>query len=66
MLRASTYFAETDGPAHTVPGLRIIAIGPLLLLIRPFNKGAFLNLTHMTIGVITALAELSTCGLFLL
>jgi hypothetical protein len=37
-------------------GLRIIAFGLLLLLITPFNKGAFHNWTHMTIGVITAFA----------
>jgi len=65
MWRTSTHFAGADAPHLTVVGLRTISIGLLLLLVTPFNKGTFLNWTHMTIGVIVAIVELAICALLL-
>jgi hypothetical protein len=65
MWRTSTHFTGTDAPHLTVAGLRVISIGLLLLLVTPFNKGTFLNWTHMTIGVIVALVEFAICALLL-
>lgn len=65
MWRTSNHFAETDAPRLAVDGLRFIAIGLVLLLVTPFNRGAFLNWTHMTIGVLVAVAEAAICVLLL-
>lgn len=63
--RTSTYFASSDAPPLTVVGLRLLCVALIALLVTPFNKGTFLNWTHMTIGVIAALVELSICLLLL-
>jgi len=65
MWRTSTFFASTDAPSLTVLGLRLIAIGLLLLLVTPFNRGTLLNWTHMTIGVLVAVVEMLICALLL-
>ena len=65
MWRTSAYFATSDAPRPTVLGLRVIAVGLLLLLVTPFNRGTFLNWTHMTIGVLVAMVELVICFLLL-
>ena len=57
--RASTYLARA-GLAHlTVLGLRFLALGLILLLLTPYNKGTFFNWTHMSVGVVTALVQLA-------
>jgi hypothetical protein len=65
MWRTAAYFASSDAPQLTVLGLRVIAVGLLLLLVTPFNRGTVLNWTHMTIGVLVALVELVICFLLL-
>ncbi|HQU26558.1 MAG TPA: hypothetical protein PLS29_05950 [Acidimicrobiales bacterium] len=37
---------------------RVVSVMLILLLVTPFNKGAFLNWAHMTVGVIGALVQL--------
>ena len=39
--------------------MRLVAVGLFALLITPFNRGAFLNWSHMTIGVSIALLQMS-------
>lgn len=57
--RASTYLARA-GLAHlTVVGLRFLALGLILLLLTPYNKGTFFNWAHMSVGVVTALVQLA-------
>jgi hypothetical protein len=57
--RASTYLARA-GLAHlSVLGLRCLAVGLVLLLLTPYNKGAFFNWAHMSVGIVMALVELA-------
>lgn len=63
--RTSAFFQRVDGPTLLVVGLRVIAISLLVLLITPFNKGTFLNWSHMITGVTMALVELAIALLFL-
>ncbi len=37
---------------------RVVSVMLILLLLTPFNKGAFLNWAHMTVGVVGALVQL--------
>ncbi len=37
---------------------RVVSVMLVLLLLTPFNKGAFLNWAHMTVGVVGALVQL--------
>lgn len=46
-------------------GLRVVAVMLILLLVTPYNEGAFLNWAHMTIGVVGALVQLAISYLFL-
>lgn len=57
--RTSTYFQKVQAPVLLVTGLRAIAVSLFVLLITPFNKGTFLNWTHMITGVAMALVELA-------
>ncbi len=41
------------------PALRILAVGLVVLLITPYNKGAFLNWAHMITGVTMALVQIT-------
>jgi type III secretory pathway component EscS len=40
-------------------GLRVVAVVLVLLLVTPYSGGAFLNWSHMTVGVIGALVQLA-------
>lgn len=40
-------------------GLRIVAVVLILLLLTPYSGGAFLNWSHMTVGVVGALVQLA-------
>ena len=49
--KRQTYLARA-GLAHlTVVGLRFLALGLILLLLTPYNKGTFFNWTHMSVGL---------------
>jgi hypothetical protein len=54
----STHFKAAGVPALTWIGLRAIAILLFVLLATPFNRGAFLNWTHMIAGVLGAVFQL--------
>jgi hypothetical protein len=41
--RTARYFAQTDAPAFSVVGLRVVTLGLFALLLTPYNQGAFLN-----------------------
>jgi hypothetical protein len=41
------------------PGLRVIAIGLVVLLVTPFDRGTFLNWAHMITGVVMALVQIA-------
>jgi hypothetical protein len=56
--KTSTHFRAADVPALTWVGLRAIAILLFVLLATPYNRGAFLNWTHMAAGVLGALVQL--------
>ncbi len=56
--RTSTHFKGADVPTLTWVGLRTIAILLFVLLATPFNRGTFLNWTHMIAGVLGAVFEL--------
>ena len=53
--RAASCFAQRNVPPLVRRVMRLVAVGLFALLITPFDRGAFLNWTHMTIGVIIAL-----------
>jgi hypothetical protein len=63
--RTSSFFQGAGGPAWLVLGLRVIAISLFVLLVTPFNKGTFLNWSHMITGVAIALLELAIALLLL-
>jgi hypothetical protein len=42
--------------------LRVVAVVLIVLLVTPYNRGALLNWTHMTAGVVGALAQLVTAS----
>ena len=54
----STHFKAAGVPALTCIGLRAIAILLFVLLATLFNRGAFLNWTHMIAGVLGAVFQL--------
>jgi hypothetical protein len=54
----STHFKAAGVPKLTWVGLRTIAILLLVLLVTPYNRGAFLNWTHMIAGVLGAVCQL--------
>jgi hypothetical protein len=54
----SSHFKSAGVPTFTWIGLRIIAVLLFVLLATPYNRGAFLNWTHMTAGVAGSLLEL--------
>jgi hypothetical protein len=41
---------------------RVVSVMLILLLLTPYNKGAFFNWAHMTIGVVGALVQLAASG----
>ena len=57
--RAASYFAEVNAPRLASQGLRVVALGLIALLATPYNRGTFLNWTHMTVGVVVALLQLA-------
>jgi len=61
----STYFTAAGAPPFTRAAFRAIAIGLIVLLATPYNQGAFLNWTHMTVGVSMALLQLGSSILLL-
>ncbi len=58
--RVGQWFARHGGPAILFLGARVVAVGLLALLITPYNQGEFLNWSHMTVGVVVALAQLAS------
>ena len=57
--RASNLFKEGGlGPLMSL-GLKLVAVMLLLLLVTPYTGGAFLNWTHMSVGILGALVQLS-------
>jgi hypothetical protein len=54
----STHFRVAGVPALTWVGLRVIAVLLFVLLATPYNRGTFLNWTHMIAGVLGALCQL--------
>ncbi len=56
--RASTHFKFAGVPTLTWLGLRVIAVLLFVLLVTPYDRGAFLNWTHMSAGVIAAVFQL--------
>src|ERR1019366_4820715 len=63
--RTAWYFAQTDAPAFSVVGLRVMALGLFALLVTPFDQGAFLNWAHMVTGVAMSLIQLCIAILLL-
>ena len=57
--RASTYLARAGLSHWSVLGLRFLAVGLILLLLTPYNKGTFFNWAHMSVGVLMAIVELA-------
>jgi hypothetical protein len=57
--RAAALFAETDAPILIRRAMRVVAVGLVALLVTPFNRGAWLNWTHMGVGVAIALVQAS-------
>jgi hypothetical protein len=56
--KTSTHFKAAGVSILTWVGLRVIALLLFVLLATPFNRGAFLNWTHMIAGVLGALCQL--------
>ena len=54
----STHFKAAGVPALTWIGLRVIAVLLFVLLATPYNRGAFLNWTHMIAGILGAVCQL--------
>jgi hypothetical protein len=54
----STHFKAAGVPALTWIGLRVIAVLLFVLLAAPYNRGAFLNWTHMIAGILGAVCQL--------
>ncbi len=57
--RTASYYASLAAPPVVIVALRAVAVGLFLLLITPYNQGAFLNWTHMTVGTVMALVQLA-------
>ncbi|MGC8498440.1 MAG: hypothetical protein ACP5OV_02940 [Acidimicrobiales bacterium] len=58
--RVGEWFARHGGPAVLFLGARVVAVGLMLLLVTPYDQGAFLNWSHMTVGVVVALVQLAS------
>jgi hypothetical protein len=63
--RVANFFQSTGVSRFTVLALRLVGMGLLALLLTPYNKGAFFNWSHMTVGVIGALLQLEIAVHFL-
>lgn len=63
--RIANYFMLTGVPSLTVIALRLVGIGLIVLLLTPYNKGAFFNWSHMIAGTIGALLQLEIALQFL-
>ena len=57
--RVSSYYADAGAPTPLVNGTRAVGLGLFALFATPYNKGTFLNWTHMTVGVVMALVQLA-------
>ena len=57
--RASSYFARAGLSHLAVLGLRAVAVGLIVLLLTPYNKGTFFNWAHMSVGTVMALIQLA-------
>lgn len=58
--RTAKYLAPLDVPTIFTAGLRVIAVALPLLLLTPFNHGPFFNWTHMFIGTVIGVTQMST------
>jgi hypothetical protein len=56
--RLAHYFRSINVAPHIYLSLRLVALCLFGLLVTPYNKGAFLNWSHMTIGTLGALLQL--------
>ena len=54
---ASNWLRDAHAPLIAVRGARAVAIGLPLLLATPYNQGTVWNWSHMTVGVVMALAQ---------
>jgi hypothetical protein len=57
--RTATYLSSLDVPKIFAPGLRVVAVALPLLLITPFNHGAFFNWAHMTVGIVIGVTQMA-------
>ena len=57
--RASAFLARAGLARRTKFGFRVLAVGLILLLLTPYDKGTFFNWAHMTVGVVMALVQLA-------
>lgn len=64
--RTARYLAPLDVPTIFTGGLRVIAVALPLLLLTPFNHGAFFNWAHMCIGIVIGVTQMSTTTYLLL
>ena len=55
--RAGSWFRAAAAPSSVFLGVRVVALGLPLLLATPYDEGAVLNWTHITIGVAMALVQ---------
>ena len=62
---ASSLFKQGGFEPLAWMGLRVVAVMLILLLVTPYDEGAFLNWTHMTIRTVSALVQLAISYLFL-
>jgi hypothetical protein len=57
--RTAKYLSPLDVPAIFAPGLRVVAVALPLLLITPFNHGAFFNWAHMMVGIVIGVTQMA-------
>ncbi len=58
--RVAGWLARHGAPGVLFVGARVVALGLGLLLVTPYDEGAFLNWSHMTVGVAVALMQLAS------
>ncbi len=56
--RTASYYAAHAAPPGLIMGVRAVAVGLFLLLVTPYNRGPFLNWSHMTVGTVMALVQI--------
>lgn len=60
MWRGAKYLAALDVATFVVVGLRLVAIALPLELFTPFNHGTFFNWTHMLVGIVIGVTQMTT------